>query len=144
MGYVCETHLTVRYAETDQMGIVHHSRYYPWFEVARTEFIKKSGMSYSQMEKMGVWLPLVESSARYIDGLRYEDEVVIKTRLVKLSVAKCEFMYEVYRLADNKLMTTGATVHAFTGSDFKPFNLKKHFPTVWNALSELLSVCDAE
>ncbi len=143
MGYVCETHLTVRYAETDQMGIVHHSRYYPWFEVARTEFIKNSGMSYSQMEKMGVWLPLAESSAKYIDGLHYEDEVVIKTRLVKLSVAKCKFMYEVYRSADNKLMTTGTTVHAFTGSDFKPFNLKKRFPAVWNTLSELLSECDA-
>lgn len=53
MAFVSETHLTVRYAETDMMGIVHHSRYYPWFEVARTDFIKKIGMSYTEMEKMG-------------------------------------------------------------------------------------------
>lgn len=54
MAFVSETHLTVRYAETDMMGIVHHSRYYPWFEVARTDFIKKIGMSYTEMEKMGI------------------------------------------------------------------------------------------
>lgn len=144
MGYVCETRLTVRYAETDQMGIVHHSRYYPWFEVARTEFIKKSGMSYSEMEKMGIWLPLVESSARYIDGLKYEDEVLIKTKLVKVSAAKCEFLYEVYRMTDGKLMTKGRTLHAFTGPDFKPFNLKKNFPKVWDILNELLSAQDGE
>ena len=53
MAFVSETHLTVRYAETDMMGIVHHSRYYPWFEVARTDFIKKIGMSYTEMEKNG-------------------------------------------------------------------------------------------
>ena len=140
MGYICETRLTVRYAETDQMGIVHHSRYYPWFEVARTEFIKKSGMSYSEMEKMGIWLPLVESGARYIDGLCYEDEVLIKTRLVKIGVAKCEFNYEVYRLSDDKLMTTGKTIHAFTDSTFKPFNLKKRFPDVWDTMNKLLTV----
>ena len=65
MAFVSETHLTVRYAETDMMGIVHHSRYYPWFEVARTDFIKKIGMSYTEMEKMGIMLPLTETAAKY-------------------------------------------------------------------------------
>lgn len=142
MSYVSETRLTVRYAETDQMGIVHHSRYYPWFEAARTDFIKKSGFSYTEMEKMGVWLPLVETGARYIDGLHYEDEVLVKTRLVLLSAAKCEFKYEVYREADGKLMTTGRTLHAFTDSSFKPFNMKKKFPELWGKMSELLTVED--
>lgn len=142
MSYTCETKLVVRYAETDQMGIVHHSRYYPWFEVARTEFIKKSGMSYTEMEKMGIWLPLVESSARYIDGLHYEDEVLIKTKLVKLTAATCEFAYEVYRESDGKLMTKGRTLHAFTDSTFKPFSLKKRFPEVWDKLTELMTLED--
>ena len=71
MAYKSKTYLTVRYAETDMMGIVHHSRYYPWFEQARTDFIKETGMSYSQMEKMGILLPLVETGARYLNGLTY-------------------------------------------------------------------------
>lgn len=142
MGYISETHLTVRYAETDRMGIVHHSRYYPWFEVARTEFIKKSGMSYSEMEKMGLWLPLSESSAKYLYGLEYEDEVLIKTKLVKLSYARCEFAYEVYREIDNKLMTTGKTIHGFTDPNLKPLNLKKRFPQIWDKLTQLLTTED--
>ena len=57
MSYTSETRLVVRYAETDMMGIVHHSRYYPWFEQARTDFVKKIGYSYSELEKMGFLLP---------------------------------------------------------------------------------------
>ena len=70
MSYKSETFLTVRYAETDMMGIVHHSRYYPWFEQARTDFIKKSGITYTQMEQAGVLLPLAETHCKYIAGLK--------------------------------------------------------------------------
>ena len=132
-----ETRLTVRYAETDMMGIVHHSRYYPWFEVARTEFIKKSGMSYSEMEKMGVLMPLTETGCKYLFGLTYEDEVLIKCRLSKLSVARCRFDYDVYRLPEMKLMTTGHTCHGFVNKEFKPINLKKSYPELWSILTEM-------
>lgn len=138
MSYVSETHLTVRYAETDMMGIVHHSRYYPWFEVARTDFIKKSGMSYTEMENMGILLPLTETAAKYYYGLKYEDEVVVKCALTKLTVARCEFRYEVYKKPEMKLMTTGKTGHGFINRDFAPINLKKLYPEVWNKLNELL------
>lgn len=133
-----ETNLIVRYAETDRMGIVHHSRYYPWFEVARTEFIKKSGMSYSDMERLGMLLPLSESRAKYLQGLEYEDEVLIITRLVKLSVVRCEFQYEVYKMPEKKLCATGATLHAFTDTGLKPINLKKTFPQIWDLLYGLV------
>lgn len=109
MAFVSETHLTVRYAETDMMGIVHHSRYYPWFEVARTDFIKKIGMSYTEMEKMGIMLPLTETAAKYYYGLKYEDEVLVTCKMTKLTVARCEFTYEVYKLPEKKLMTVGKT-----------------------------------
>ncbi len=138
MSFVSETYLTVRYAETDMMGIVHHSRYYPWFEVARTEFIKKSGMSYTEMENMGVLLPLTETGAKYYLGLKYEDEVLIKCRMVKLSVARCEFKYEVYKLPEMQLMTEGRTAHGFVNRDFAPINLKKQHPDIWEKLSALL------
>ena len=137
MSYTSKTYLTVRYAETDMMGIVHHSRYYPWFEVARTDFIKKSGISYTEMEKMGVMLPLTETGAKYLYGLKYEDEVMITCRLMKLSVARCEFNYEVYKLPEMKLMSTGKTCHGFVGSDFTPINLKKTHPDLWEKLLNL-------
>jgi acyl-CoA thioester hydrolase len=138
MSFISKTYLTVRYAETDMMGIVHHSRYYPWFEVARTEFIKKSGISYTEMENMGVMLPLTETGAKYLYGLKYEDEVLITCKLTKLSVARCEFNYEVYKLPEMKLMSTGKTGHGFVNREFAPINLKKTHPDLWAKLSELL------
>lgn len=138
MAYISETNLTVRYAETDMMGIVHHSRYYPWFEVARTDFIKKIGITYSEMERMGILLPLTETGAKYHMGLCYEDEVVVKCRITKLTVARCEFSYEVYRKPDMTLMTEGRTAHGFVGKDFKPLNLKKSFPDIWEKMSALV------
>lgn len=138
MSFISKTYLTVRYAETDMMGIVHHSRYYPWFEVARTEFIKASGISYTEMEKMGVMLPLTETGAKYLYGLKYEDEVLITCRLTKLSVARCEFNYEVYKLPEMKLMSTGMTGHGFVNREFVPINLKKSYPDLWEKLTSLL------
>ncbi|MCC8168864.1 MAG: acyl-CoA thioesterase [Oscillospiraceae bacterium] len=137
MSYVSKTYLTVRYAETDMMGIVHHSRYYPWFEVARTDFIKKSGVSYTEMENMGVMLPLTETGAKYLYGLKYEDEVLITCKLTKLSVARCEFNYEVYKMPEMKLMSTGKTGHGFVNRDFVPINLKKTHPDLWEKLCSL-------
>ena len=138
MAFVSETHLTVRYAETDMMGIVHHSRYYPWFEVARTDFIKKIGMSYTEMEKMGIMLPLTETAAKYYYGLKYEDEVLVTCKMTKLTVARCEFTYEVYKLPEKKLMTVGTTGHGFVNREFVPINLKKLYPEIWNKMHDLL------
>lgn len=135
-----ELKLTVRYAETDMMGIVHHSRYFPWFEAARTEFIKQTGISYSQMEKDGVLLPLSEAGSKYIKGILYEDEVTVTARLESLTVARCRFAYEVYRENENgrELCATGFTVHGFTDGAFKPLNLKKKNPVLWDRLNALV------
>ncbi len=134
------TKITVRYAETDMMGIVHHSRYYPWFEQARTEFIRNAGMSYTDMEQDGILLPLTETHAKYIIPLKYEDEVQIVTHMTRLRAASCEFGYEVYK--DGTLCATGRTVHAVTGKNLRPFNLKKSKPDVWEKLNSL--VCNEE
>lgn len=138
MAFSSETKLTVRYAETDMMGIVHHSRYYPWFEVARTDFIKATGMTYTEMERRGILLPLTETAAKYHYGLRYEDEVIVTCTLTKLTVARCEFKYEVYKLPEMKLMTEGKTGHGFINRDFEPINLKKTYPDVWEKLTGLM------
>lgn len=137
MSYKSETFLTVRYAETDMMGIVHHSRYYPWFEQARTDFIKKSGYTYTRMEQEGVLLPLAETQCRYLSGLKYEDEVLVTCEIERLSVARIDFKYEVYKLPERQLMSEGRTKHGFVDPDFKVINLKKTHPEMWERLRSL-------
>lgn len=131
------TKLEVRYCETDRMGIVHHSRYFPWFEVGRTEFIKQSGMTYDAIEKMGVWLPLVDCYCKFVQGAQYGDSVWIEVRLEDLGVAKCRFGYRVLRVDNEELLATGYTTHGFTTPELKPLNLKKSFPELYLALSDL-------
>ncbi len=138
MSYTSETRLVVRYAETDMMGIVHHSRYYPWFEQARTDFVKKIGYSYSELEKMGFLLPLTETQCKYLYGLKYEDEVLIKCRLDKLTVARMEFVYEVYRLPDMTKMSEGRTKHGIVDKELRPINAKKTFPEIWDKMAALV------
>lgn len=138
MSVTNETLLTVRYCETDQMAIVHHSIYFQWFEVGRTEFIAKSNISYSSMEDKGVLMPLTDASAKYIKGAKYEDRLLIRTRLERLTPVRCEFYYEVVRENDNILIANGKTAHAFVDKNFKPMNLRKKNPEIWSVLEALL------
>ncbi len=137
MPYTSRTNITVRYSETDMMGIVHHSRYYPWFEQARTDFIKKTGISYSDMEKMGIMLPLTETNCKYHYGLRYEDEIVVTCTIERLTVARVDFIYEVFKLPDMQKMSEGRTKHGFIDREFRPINLKKTYPQLWDKLEQL-------
>ena len=138
MPYVSETRLVVRYAATDMMRIVHHSRYYPWFEQARTDYIKKLGLTYTELEKMGFMLPLTETQCKYIHGLTYEDEVLITCRLEKLTVARMEFFYEVFKLPEMKKVSEGRTKHGIVDRDMHPVNAKKMFPKIWEDMKELM------
>lgn len=133
---ITKTKIIVRYSETDRMGIVHHSRYYPWFEIARSEFVKLAGMSYSKMEDAGVLMPLVETGAKYLGVCTFEDEVEVTACLKSLSAAKCEFYYEVYK--DGKIITKGKTIHGFVDKNFRPLNLKKKNPEIYSFLEELI------
>ncbi len=132
------TKITVRYAETDSMGVVHHSRYFPWFEVGRTEFFKTCGMSYREVEERGVLLPLLDCYAKFIRGAKYQDDVWIEVSLRRLGAAKCVFDYKIIRCDDECLLAEGYTTHGFTDRDFKPLNLKKKHPEIYAALEGLM------
>ncbi len=133
------TKLTVRYSETDSMGVVHHSRYFPWFEVGRTEFFKSSGMSYREVEEMGVLLPLLDCYSKFIIGAKYQDDIWVQVELKRLGVAKCRFEYKIIRCEDDALLAVGYTTHGFTDKNFKPLNLLKKYPEIYAKLSELKS-----
>jgi acyl-CoA thioester hydrolase len=136
--YTSTTKLKVRYAETDQMGIVHHSNYYVYFEAAREDFILGSGISYKEMEDLGIMMPLVETQCKYSEGAKYADKLIIETRLEELSPIKVALQYAVIREEDGKQLAKGKTVQAFVDKEtFKVLNLKRRFPELWEKLEGL-------
>lgn len=135
---ITKTKLTVRYAETDQMAIVHHSNYPVWYEAGRTDFIKAMGMSYSQIEAEGILFPLLELHCKYIQAAKYEDVVIIETTLTKLSMVKAEFSYKVYRESDGVLLNTGSTIHGMVTKELRPVNMKKAKPEIYTLLEQAL------
>lgn len=131
---VSKSKIQVRYAETDKMGIVHHSVYPVWYEVGRTEFLRKIGLSYSEMEKMGILTPLVELSCKYFEPADYEDELIVKTKIGKMTPARIVIEYEVYKEGKEKPINVGSTTHALVGKDLRPINMKKRFPEIYEKL----------
>lgn len=127
--------IVVRYAETDQMGIAHHSNYPVWYEVARTDLIKKIGLTYSEMERMGVMTPLVELHCRYIGVCRYEDELLVEACVEELAPARVKFRYQIFRSGEEKPIHTGYTLHAWVDSQtFRPVSLKKRYPDLYQKI----------
>jgi acyl-CoA thioester hydrolase len=135
--YINKTEIKVRYVETDQMGIVHHSNYYAWFEVGRGTFIADIGLSYKELEERGILLPVLESSCKYIEGAQYDDDLVIQTWIEEINGAKIMFQYDVVRKKDHKVIAKGRTKHAFVNKEFRLLNAKKNMPDVWGKLEKL-------
>ena len=134
-----KTQITVRYAETDQMGIVLHSVYPIWYEAARTEAIKKIGMNYSNLERNGVMLPLVELNCKYNVPAEYEDVLTIMVEIAKLTPARIVFHYQIFKDGIEKPINTGSTIHAWVGKDLKPINLKKQYPEIFEKILSTLN-----
>jgi acyl-CoA thioester hydrolase len=135
---VTRTRITVRYKETDQMGIAHHSNYYPWFEVARTQFFKELGFSYRDIEHEGILLPLIETGCHYKAPARYDDSLIIETTIKEFKGLRLTFGYKVLNEATNQLLAEGKTVHVFTNARMKPINIKKDNKEVYEALMAVI------
>ena len=120
---VSRTRLRVRYADTDQMGVVYYANYLVWFEVGRTEWLRDAGWSYREMEDAGVRLPVIEASCEYRQPLRYDDEVEIRTQATAMSPVRVRFDYEVVRLPADVVVADGRTVHAAIGREGRPCRL---------------------
>jgi acyl-CoA thioester hydrolase len=110
-----ETEIRVRYAETDQMGIVHHANYLTWFEVGRSELCRARGFSYKEMEdETDALLVVAETYCRYKSPALYEDVLTIRTRVAEMRSRSLRFVYEVYRASDDSLLAEGETMHVVT------------------------------
>ncbi len=130
--YFSETEIIVRYAETDKMGVVHHSVYPVWFECGRTDWIKKYSITYSEIEKGGLMLPLLELNCKYKGWSSYEDVLIVKTYLKQSTATRITFGYIVYNSKDiNRVIAEGETAHVWTNTELKPVNIKKHNPDIY-------------
>lgn len=132
-----ETKIRVRYQETDKMGVVYHSNYFVWFEVARTEMIRKVGITYKSMEKMGLLLPVVDVSCSYKVPAKYDDEVIIKAKVAYYNGLKIEFEYEAIRIEDGMLLATGRTNHVWIDNNYRPKRLNKVLPEIHQRILEV-------
>ena len=116
------TRVRVRYAETDQMGVVYYSNYLVWFEIGRTEWLRQTGSSYQAMEQEGVSLPVIEAHCEYRQPARYDDEIEIRTRATLITPVRLRFDYEIIRTG-NVVSAVGHTVHAALGRARRPCRL---------------------
>lgn len=119
----------VRYAETDQMGVVHHAVYPVWFELARTHLCRQTGSSYAEIETTGYFLLVTRLSVDYRKSARYPDEVAITCRLRRFASRGLHFGYEVraLRKPDNELLARGVTEHVWVEiATGKPCRIPEH------------------
>jgi acyl-CoA thioester hydrolase len=130
--HVCEVRLRVRYAETDQMGVVYHSNYFIWFEVGRVELLRQLGFSYRDMEQAdGCFIAVVDARCRYKAPARYDDEVIVRTHLKNVRESLVHFGYELLRAGDDLLLAEGETTHIVTDAQMKVRTIPERYMTVF-------------
>ena len=124
---VHEARFRVRYAETDQMGVVYYANYLVWMELGRVEYCRQAGIRYRDMETDdGILLAVAETNCRYIYRARYDEEIVVETSVPRAHARMITFAY-VIRRADGKVLATGETKHIFCGPDFLPRKLPEKY-----------------
>ena len=129
MPPTAETRFRVRYAETDQMGVVYYANYLVWMEVGRVVLCKSCGFDYRDMEREGVLMAVVESHCRYLSAARFDDEVIVKTWIEEANVRVIRFAYEMRAADDDRKLADGYTRHVLVDREFRRTRLpQKYFP----------------
>ena len=129
---VNETRLRVRYAETDQMGVVYHSNHFIWFEIGRVELLRQLGFSYREMENEDrCYIAVVDARCRYRAPARYDDEIIVRTYLKNVRDSVIHFAYELLRAADSMLLAEGETTHVVTDAQMNSTELPSKYLDVF-------------
>jgi acyl-CoA thioester hydrolase len=130
-------HIRVRYADTDQMGIVYNGKYLEYFEVGRTELFRSLGLSYSEFESLGYRLPLVQAHCDYLQPARYDDLLVVQSQVADTPQPRLRIDYEIRRDGEAQLLVRGHTVHAFVRTETgRPVRPPSIFSTTLRSSSE--------
>src|SRR5215475_12048597 len=123
-----DARVRVRYAETDQMGIVYHANYIVWMEVGRVEYCRAAGINYADLERdEDILLAVVEASCRYAHSAFFDDEVIIRTRVVQAHPRLLRFEYEMLHAVTNRVLATGETKHVFCDRQHRPVKLPEKY-----------------
>ena len=123
-----ETRFRVRYAETDQMGVVYYANYLVWMELGRVEYCRSAGIRYKDMEvNDGVLLAVAEATCRYLFPARYDEEIIVKTRVKQAGARMVRFAYEMSEAESGRKLATGETAHIFCGRDMRPLKLPEKY-----------------
>lgn len=143
--------MRILYKDTDQMGVGHHANYVTWFEMGRTEWMRKFGLAYSDMESKGLLLPVMNVEVNYKKPAHYDDQISIFTRVTEYSKVKIVFEYEARIYESNErvekgvvlepygeLLASGSTTHMWLNQDWKPARLDKKAPEVFELLKKEL------
>ena len=131
-GRVCETRVRVRYAETDQMGVVYHSNHFIWFEIGRVELLRQLGFSYRDMEQHDrCFIAVADARCRYKAPALYDDEIIVRTNLKHVRESVVQFGYELVRLSDGSLLAEGETTHIVTNAQMKKTTLPEKYLKVF-------------
>ena len=127
----------INYYETDQMQVVHHSNYSRYLEESRLDLMEQMGISYARLEELGIIIPVLELHDYYTYALHFGDTVEIFPKITRLSPVRFSLTYEIRGL-DGTLLHTAQTSHAFVDTEFKPMNLKKRYPEVYQIFESVL------
>jgi acyl-CoA thioester hydrolase len=123
-----ETSFRVRYAETDQMGVVYYANYLIWMELGRAEYCRAAGIRYRDMEMDdGILLAVVEAHCRYLYPARYDEEIAVKTWIAKANLRMVEFQYEIRNAQNGRQLAAGETKHMFLGAGMRPVKLPEKY-----------------
>ena len=131
-----ETKIRVQYYETDKMGIVHHSNYVRYFETARTEFFRSSGYAYDDMEKSGIWMPVLSVNVDFKTPAVYDEVLVLACGIKRLKGASVEMEYEIRNEETGEVHASGTSRHAFTTPELKPVRLKQESPEFYKIFKD--------
>ena len=131
---VNETRVRVRYAETDQMGVAYHSNHLIWFEVGRVELLRHVGFHYKDMERDdGCFLAVADARCRYKAPARYDEELIVRTRLKSMRHSLVSFSYELLRASDGELLAEGETTHLVTDHQMRRRDLPERYMRAFEA-----------
>lgn len=122
-----ETLFRVRYAETDQMGVVYYANYLVWMEVGRAEYCRASGIPYKDMELDGIRLAVVDAHCRYLYPARYDEEIAVTTSIAQSNHRLMVFDYQIRNAETGQMLANGHTKHIYLGHDMRPKKLPEKY-----------------
>jgi len=128
-----DARVRVRYAETDQMGVVYHANYFIWFDIGRLEKIRSMGCEYKSMEAEGLMIAVVKAKARYQAPARYDDDLVVRTEVSEVRGSIIRFCYVVEKIEDGSVLCTGETVHVVVGRDMQRRRLPERYASIFRS-----------